>query len=143
MSAEENKAMFRRLMDEVVNKGNLDIIDELVAADVVEHEELLPGLPQNREGVKQFFAILRSAFPDIKATIEDVIAEGDKVVARGTMSGTHQGEFMGIPATGKKVSFGAIDILRITNGKFVEHWGLTDSMAMMQQLGVIPGPGAG
>jgi steroid delta-isomerase-like uncharacterized protein len=143
MSAEENKAMFRRLMDEVVNKGNLDIIDELVAADVVEHEELLPGLPQNREGVKQFFAILRSAFPDIKATIEDVIAEGDRVVARGTMSGTHQGEFMGIPATGKKVSFGAIDILRITNGKFVEHWGLTDSMAMMQQLGVIPGPGAG
>jgi steroid delta-isomerase-like uncharacterized protein len=143
MSVEENKAMFRRLMEEVVNKGNLDIVDELVAADVIEHEELLPGVPQNREGVKQFFTVFRSAFPDLQITIEDMIAEGDKVVVRSAMSGTHQGEFMGIPATGNKVAFGVIDIVRVADGKVAEHWGQTDAMGMMQQLGVIPGPGEG
>ena len=86
-------------------------------------------------------SIFRSAFPDFKATIDDIIAEGDKVVIRQTFSGTHKGEFMGIAPTGKRVSFGVMDIVRIAGGKFVEHWGQMDSMGMMQQLGAIPTPG--
>ena len=85
--------------------------------------------------------MFRSAFPDFKVTIDDMIAEGDKVVVRGTWSGTHKGEFMGIPATGKSVSFGVIDTVRIAGGKMVEHWGLMDNFRLMQQLGVIPAPG--
>ena len=111
----------------------ISIIDELVVPDVVEHEELPPGIPAGREGVKLFFTMLRGAFPDIKATIGDIIAEGDKVAARSTWSGTHKGELMGIPPTDKSVSFGVIDIIRIAGGKFVEHWGQTDEMGMMQQ----------
>jgi predicted ester cyclase len=84
--------------------------------------------------------MLRNAFPDFKATIDDIVAESDKVVIRMTWSGTHKGEFMGIPATGKRVSFGVIDIMRIAGGKLVEHWGQTDTMGMMQQLGAIPAP---
>ena len=87
------------------------------------------------------FAVLHSAFPDLRATVEDEIADGDKVVVRSTWRGTHQGEFQGIPATGKQVSFPVIDIVRFENGKAVEHWGLVDAMSLMQQLGAIPGPG--
>ena len=141
--SEENKALFRRMFEEVINQGNISLIDELVAPDFVEHEELPPGIPPGREAVKQMFTMFRGAFPDLNATIDDVIAEGDKVVARSTWSGTHKGEFMGIPPTGKSVSFGVIDIVRIAGGKFVEHWGQMDNMSMMQQLGVIPAPGEG
>jgi predicted ester cyclase len=84
---------------------------------------------------------LRSAFPDFKATIEDIVAEGDKVVVRQTFSGTHKGEFMGVPPTGKSISIGVIDIIRVDGGKFVEHWGQMDTTGMIQQLGAIPGPG--
>ncbi len=84
--------------------------------------------------------MLRSAFPDFKATIDDILAEDDKVVLRMTWNGTQKGEFLGVPATGKRVSFGVIDIIRIANGKLVEHWGQMDSMSMMQQLGAIPAP---
>ena len=87
--------------------------------------------------------MLRSAFPDFKATINDLIAEGDKVVIHMTWNGTQQGEFMGIPPTGKRISVGIFDILRIAEGQTMEHWGLMDRMAMMQQLGVIPAPGQG
>jgi steroid delta-isomerase-like uncharacterized protein len=143
MSIEQNKASFRRMMEEALNQGNISLIDELVAPDVVEHEELPPGISADREGVKQMFTMLRSGFPDINATIGDIIAEGDKVVARSTWSGTHQGEFMGIPATGKRVSFGVIDIVRYADGKVVEHWGQMDNLGMLQQLGVVPAPGEG
>jgi steroid delta-isomerase-like uncharacterized protein len=143
MSTEQNKAVYRRFMEEVVNQGNLAVVDELVAVDVVEHEELPPGYPQGREGVKQFFAMLRTAFPDLQATIEDLIAEGDKVVGRGTWSGSHRGQFMDIPPTGKRVSFGVMDIGRIADGKIVEHWGQTDMLGLLQQLGVVPLPGEG
>jgi len=143
MSTEQNKALFRRLMEEVFDRGNISLIDELFAPDFVEHEELPPGIPAGSEGVKQLSTMFRSAFPDFKATIDDMIAEGDKVVVRGTWSGTHEGEFMGIPPTGKRVSFGVIDIVRIEGGKFVEHWGQMDNMGLMQQLGLIPAPGEG
>ncbi len=142
-TAEENKALFRRFMEEVANQGNIDAVDELVAPDAVEHEELPPGTPPGREGVKHFFALLRNAFPDLRVTIDDQIAEGDKVVSRVTLSGTHKGEFVGIPPTGKTVTFGAIDIIRVAGGKLVEHWGVTDNLGLLQQLGVVPPPGQG
>lgn len=143
MSTEQNKALVRRLMEEVFNRGNINLVDELFASDFVEREELPPGLPPGREAVKQLLTMFRSAFPDFKVTIDDVIAEGDKVVVRSTWSGTHKGEFMGIPPTSKSVSFGVFDTMRIAGGKFVEHWGQMDTMGMMQQLGVTPAPGEG
>ena len=140
MSVEQNKALVHRLMEEVFNGGNVSLVDELVAPDFVEHEELPPGITPGREAIKQLPAIFRSAFPDFKVTIDDLIAEGDKVVVRTTWSGTHKGEFMGLAATGKGVSFGVIDIIRIAGGKFVEHWGQMDNAGLMQQLGAVPTP---
>jgi steroid delta-isomerase-like uncharacterized protein len=140
MSAEQNKALTVRFLEELFNRGNTAIVDEIMAPDFIEREQLPPGMPNDREGVKVLTSLLRSAFPDFKATIDDVLAEGDKVVMRQTWSGTQKGEFMGVPATGKRVSFGVIDIVRFANGKVVEHWGLMDSMSLMQQLGAIPTP---
>src|SRR5512134_1882367 len=140
MSIEQNKALVRQMVEEVFNRGNISLAGEFMAPDFVEREELPPGIPRDREGVKQLTTMLRSAFPDFKATIDDIVAEGDKVVIRQTWSGTQRGEFMGIPPTGRSVSFGVIDIIRIADGKFVEHWGQMDSMSLMQQLGAIPAP---
>ncbi len=140
MAAEQNKVLIVRFVEELFNRGNMGIVGEIFAPDFIEHEQLPPGIPNGREGVKVLTTMLRSAFPDFKATIDDILAEGDKVVIRMTWSGTHKGEFMGVPATGKRVSFGVIDIIRITNGKLVEHWGQMDSMSLMQQLGAIPAP---
>ena len=141
MSTEQNKELVRQLVEEMFNRGNLSLAHEFFAPDFVEHEELPPGIPSGPEGVIQLTAMLRSAFPDFHATIDDIIAEGDKVVIRQTWSGTHEGEFMGVPPTGKSVSFGVIDILRVAGAKFVEHWGQMDSMGIMQQLGAMPEPG--
>jgi len=141
MTTEQNKALVRQLVEEIFNRGNMSIVDEVFAPDFVEREELPPRMPRDREGIRQMSAMLRSAFPDFKATIDDIVAEGDKVVIRQTWSGTQKGEWMGMPPTGKSVSFGVIDIIRIADGKFVEHWGQMDSMGMMQQLGAIPAPG--
>jgi steroid delta-isomerase-like uncharacterized protein len=143
MSTEQNKVLVRQMVEEVFNRGNISLADKFLAPDFVEREELPPGVPRGREGVKQLTAMFRSAFPDFKATIDDIIAEGDKVVIRQTWTGTHKGEFMGMPPTGKRMSIGVIDIIRIAEGKFVEHWGQMDSMGMMQQLGAIPAPGQG
>ena len=143
MSTEQNKALVRRLVEEVLNQGNMSVIDELFSPDFVEHEKLPPEIPPGREAPKVMFTMLRSAFPDFKATIEHLIAEGDKVVLSMTWTGTQKGEFMGVPPTGKSISIGVIDIIRLAEGKFVEHWGIMDSMALMQQLGAIPAPGAG
>lgn len=134
MSIEANKALVHRLFEEVVNAGELSAMDEILAPDFVSHEELPPGIPSGREGAKQLFSMLRSAFPDLHATIEDEIAEGDKVVARLTFSGTHQGEFMEIAPTGRRVAYAVIDILRIADGQVVEHWALSDALGLMQQL---------
>jgi steroid delta-isomerase-like uncharacterized protein len=137
VSIEENKALIRRFYDEVVNAGRLELVDELAAPDLIDHEEL-PGFAGGREGVKQFFATMRTAFPDLRMDVQDIIAEGDKVVARATIRGTHQGEFMGIVPTGKAISVSGIDIVRFSGGKVAEHWGVTDGAAMMQQLGAVP-----
>jgi len=140
MATEQDKALIRRFIEELFNQGNMSLADEILAPNFVENEQLPPGIPNGREGVKVMSTMLRSAFPDFKATIEDILAEGDKVVIRMTWSGTHKGEFMGIPATGKSISIGVIDIIRIAGGKLVEHWGQMDSMGLMQQIGAIPAP---
>ena len=140
MSIEQNKAVFRQIVEEIFNQGNISLFDELVAPDFIEHEELPPGIPVGRDGAKVLFTQLRSAFPDFNAEIEDLIAEGDRVVVRMKWTGTHEGEFMGIPPTGRIISIEVIDIVRFEGGKFVEHWGIMDNMGMMQQLGVVPEP---
>jgi steroid delta-isomerase-like uncharacterized protein len=140
MSLEENKAIELRFFEEVVNKGKLAVIDDLVATNYVWHDAP-PGLPSGTEGLKQFFTMTHTAFPDFHSTLEDMFAEGDKVVQRFTARGTHQGEFMGIAPTGKQVTIPGIAIHRITDGKIVENWVNMDMLSMMQQLGVIPPPG--
>jgi steroid delta-isomerase-like uncharacterized protein len=116
MATEQDKALIRRFIEEIFNQGNLSLADEILAPNFVEHEQLPPGIPNDREGVKVLAGMLRSAFPDFKATIEDILADGDKVVIRMTWTGTHKDEFMGLPATGKRMSIGVIDIIRVVNG---------------------------
>ena len=138
MSAEENKAFTRRAY-EAINQKNLDALDEMVASDMIDRDPA-PGQGPGLEGVKQYFSSLHTAFPDVQMNIDDMIAEGDKVVARVNVGGTHQGEFMGIDPTGNRVTITGIDILRIADGKIVERWGKFDDLSMMQQLGVISEP---
>ena len=135
--SEENKAVVRRFLEEVFNNGNLAVIDELIAPGFVEHPSQ-PGQQPGPEGAKQAIGMFRAAFPDLRVTIDDMIAEGDRVVVRTTFTGTHQGDMMGIPPTGKQVSLSAISIERISGGKFVERREQADMMGMMQQLGVVP-----
>ena len=141
MLSETNKTVSRRLFEEVWNKGNLAVLNELIANDQVNSGPgTLPGLPTGPEGAKQFVMMYRNAFPDTHFTIDEQISEGDKVVTRWTGSGTHKGELVGIPATGKSSTVTGISIDRIVNGKIVESWGIFDQFGMMQQLGVIPTP---
>jgi steroid delta-isomerase-like uncharacterized protein len=137
MSVEENKTLLRSSIEEILNRGNLDALDEFYAVDFVDHAAI-PGTPPGIEGMRQTYNMILSAFNNIHVTIDDMIAEGDKVVLRVTATGTHAGEFMGIPSTGKSISIMEIRIYRIVSGKIVEHWGLLDQTAMMQQLGVVP-----
>jgi steroid delta-isomerase-like uncharacterized protein len=124
---------------EMINSGDTSGMDSVLAADAVDHEEM-PGIEGTaRERFAAFIGIFRTAFPDIKMTADDVVADGDMVAVRYTVRGTHQGELLGIPATGRRVEVGGFDLMRFENGVIAEHWGLSDSMAMMQQLGVIPG----
>jgi len=137
MSVEENKALIRRLIEEVWNNGNLALVDELLVTDYVFHDPTgmdLHGLDEYKQRVSS----IRNAFPDLHFTIDDVIAEGDKVVHRWSLSATHKREFRGIKPTGKKVTIWAIGIERIADGKFVETWERYDTLGLMRQLGVIP-----
>ena len=125
---------------ELISAGDIDGFGDHLADGFVEHEEL-PGLEPSKEGVKQLFHAYRAAFPDLRMETEDVLASGDKVVARVRATGTHQGEFMGMPATGKSIEVRLIDIMRFgEDGLVQEHWGLFDALGMMQQLGAIPAP---
>lgn len=139
---ETNVKKCQRFYDEVANKGNFAVIDELIAEDFVDHE-VFPGLKPDRDGVKEFFTMMRNAFPDLTIKVDFYVADDDKVVAYLTMSGTHKGEFMGMAPTGKKISTRTIDILRIKDGKAVEHWGVTDALTMMEQLGMKGEPPGG
>ena len=140
VSAEDNKALVRRFVDEVQSKGNTDLIDEICSPEFVNHSAP-QGLRADLEGIKILTTMFKGAFPDSYFTVEDMIAEGDKVVTRKTFHGTHEGEFMGIPPSGRPVNVSLIDVVRISDGRVVEHWSVGDNLGMMQQLGVIPQPG--
>ena len=135
---EQNKAFVRHLIEEVIGRGNFALVDELVAADYMGHSSS-PEM-NSMEGHKQFFAALRRAFPDLQITVEDQIAEGDRVVTRWTARGTHQAEFAVVPPTGRWVVMNGIDIDRIANGKLVDCWTRSDDLSLLQQLGAIPAP---
>jgi steroid delta-isomerase-like uncharacterized protein len=138
----DHAATMRRLYERIT-AGDVDGFGDALADDFVEHEEL-PGLEPTKEGVKAWFRILIGAFPDLRMDPEDVLPSGDKVVARARARGTHQGEFMGMPATGRSIDVPLIDIIRFgDDGLAREHWGVFDQLGMMQQLGAIPdGPPA-
>jgi len=135
-SGDANIASCKRFYAEVANKGNVALVDEFASEDFIEHEEF-PGLEPTRDGVKQFFTMMRAAFPDLHFDVEFFMADGDKVAAYLTINGTHKGEFMGMAPTGNKISVRTVDIIRMKDGKAVEHWGVSDTMAMMEQLGVM------
>lgn len=137
MSIEQNKALARRIPEEFFNKGNPALLDEICAPNFILHGAPGPGT----EPVKGMLAMFRTGLPDVKMTIEDIIAEGDKVVFRVTVQGTHQGEFRGIPPTGKQVTITGIQIWRIADDKIAEGWFNRDDLGLMRQLGVIPAPG--
>ncbi|MCP8310334.1 MAG: ester cyclase [Candidatus Methylarchaceae archaeon HK01M] len=130
MSLEENKSIVRRWI-EAYNKRNLDF-DEFIASDYIDHTNKV-----DRDGLIQLFDMGFKAFPDWHETIEDIIAEGDKVWVRLSYTGTHKGEFMGLPPTGKKITSKAVDIYRIVNGKLAEYWNVTDNVDIFKQIGAI------
>lgn len=133
--SEKNKALAKRVIEEIFNGGNINNLEELVARDILIHDtdKELSGLDQLRQGI----ANLHAAFPDLHYTIEDLLADDDKVIVRCKGAGTHHGSFRGIPATGKKMVYTVILIWRFTNNKLCEHWSVSDVYGMLQQLGVI------
>ncbi len=137
MSADDNKTGLRRFYEEVLNGRNLEVVDQLVAPDVVDHTLGSRGL----EGYKRSISTVHQAFPDMRVEVHDMIADGDHVAARVTYSGTHQGEFLGVPATGRRVEVSGVDFVRMRDGRQAEHWGGPDMAGLLQQLGVVPAPG--
>ncbi len=142
MSVEKNRALVRRYIEEVYNKGNVAVIDKVLAPNFV-HHNLPPGVTPDLEDYKQFASMQHTAFPDFRIIIEDMVAEGDKVVVRFIWRGTHKGEFIGIAPTGKQVTVKTICIHRIEGDEIAESWAELDQLGMMQQLGVVPTPGQG
>ncbi len=134
---ERNKAVIRRFVEEVQNQKNWDAFDELNSSHFV-NLSAPPGVPSDKEGGKMFLGAFINAFPDSYVTIEDMIAEGDRVVTKKTFTGTHTGELSGIPPTGNRVSIQYVDIMRVLDGQIVEHWLSMDQLSFMQQLGVVP-----
>ncbi len=137
MQPEENKAVIRRFLKDFFEGGNLDLADELFAPDYVLHDPAVPEEVRGPEGIKQYVSMYRSAYPDTRFTVEDQIAEGDRVVTRWTGQGTHQGELMGISPTGNQVTVTGIEFDRVSEGKMQETWVNYDALGMMQQLGVV------
>ena len=135
----ENKAQFRRAYEELLNGGNLEVAEDLVTPEFLNHEAP-PGRDRGPESMRGLATMLRTAFPDLHFTIEELVAEGDTVAGRLTMSGTHEGPLMGMPPTGRSVRQNNMHFVRFRDGKAIEHWGVRDDLGMMQQLGVIPAP---
>ena len=135
----EGNGLIKRFYDEVISGGDLSLIDELTTDGLQDHEEGLPGQPSGREGVKFFVAAMREAFPDIHTkSVGPTAFDGDLETARTVLAGTHKGELMGVAPTGREVEIESIDIIRVEDGKVAEHWGVTDVMSLMQQLGAVP-----
>ena len=139
MSAEDNIKLIQRFYDEGWNENNLDVYDELVTDDFVDHQAV-PGLPPGREGFKLLNVMFRSAFPDVYVAVENIVADDDKVGCRWRSGGTHQGELFGIPATGKTVEITATVFYRVEDGRLAEGWINRDDLGLMRQLGVVPSP---
>lgn len=140
MSTEENKAIVRRVNDEVWSEGHLDVIDELIADDFVATVVGAPEQIRGPQGFREFVVMYRMAFPDLRITVDEQFAEGETVVTRWTATGTNEGELMGMPATGKQATTAGININRISGGKLVEGWGLFDQLGLLQQIGAVPMP---
>jgi predicted ester cyclase len=138
--ATDNKARFRRTYEELLNQGILEVADELIAPDFINHEAP-PGMDRGPESMRALANMLRTAFPDLHFEIEELVAEGDTVAGRLTMSGTHEGPLMGMPPTGRSVRQEHMHFVRFRDGKGVEHWGVRDDLGMMRQLGLIPESG--
>jgi steroid delta-isomerase-like uncharacterized protein len=130
--SEENKTVARHLYQRV-SAGDLDVVDEVISDDFVEHEEM-PGLEPNKAGVRQMFEMFINAFEGAKFEVDDMIAEGDKVFALVRLTGIHRAEFMGVPPSGRAIDVGVADSFRFADGQAIEHWGVMDTGAMMQQL---------
>jgi len=135
--ADQRKDLVATFYDEVMSGGNLDRIPELCTEDVVDHEAP-PEWPTGIDGVRQTMQMFRTAFPDLEATVEEAIQEGELVAARVHMTGTHEGEFQGIPPSHNNIDIETIDIIRLEGEKCAEHWGVSDNLLMMQQIGAVP-----
>ncbi len=142
MSLEGNKEVIRAYVETIFNQQQVDRADELVAPDYLDHAAL-PGQAPGLQGAKQKWAMYLAGIPDLRVTIEELVAEADKVAVRRSYDGTHQGELLGVPPTGKHVRIGGISIFRLAGGKIAEQWEQLDRLALMQQLGVLPTPGQG
>lgn len=138
--SETNKALARRWFEELFNERRLEVADEIISPDHVDHDPTLPDTPAGPEGVKESVGLYHGAFPDAHITIEAQIAEGDLVVTRWTGRGTHQGELMGAPPSGNRVAVAGITINRIADEKIAESWEVYDALGMMEQIGAIPSP---
>ncbi|MFN8458027.1 MAG: ester cyclase [Anaerolineae bacterium] len=141
MSAEQNKSMVHRWVEGGWNQGNLALVDELFAADYMIHDPQVPDFPGGQAAFKQFVTNLRTPFPDIHVTVEDMLAEGDQVAWRWTITGTHKADLNGIPPTGKPVRITGIVLSRFVKGKWTEDYVNWDMLGMLQQIGAIPVPG--
>jgi steroid delta-isomerase-like uncharacterized protein len=139
LGAMNNAQIVRRFVEQFQTGHDWAVFDEIIDPDVVDHAAP-PGTPTGREEVRRLFEGFFAAFPDFRATIHDQVAEGDKVATYKTLGGTHEGEFMGIPATGAEVSFDVIDIVRLRDGRIVEHWNVLDQLALLRALGAVPAP---
>jgi predicted ester cyclase len=136
-TTEENKAQFRRAYEEVLNQGDVSVVDELIDLEFFNHAAP-PGRDRGPESMRWLATMLRTVFPDLHFTIEELVAEGDIVAGRLTMSGTHEGPLMGMPPTGRAVRQDHMHFVRYRDGKAVEHWGVRDDLGMMQQMGLVP-----
>lgn len=135
----DGTGLIGRFYKEIIEGGNLDLIDELATDDMVDHEEALPGQPPGKEGARFFVTAIRAAFPDIKVkSMEPWLTDGNLEACHVILTGTHRGDMAGVPASGKSVEFGGTDIIRVQDGKVAEHWGSTDTLSLMQQIGAIP-----
>lgn len=140
---EENKAVVRRFVEEVINAGDLDAADELIAPDHVNHDPTAPETSPGPEGIKQLIGMYRKAFPDIHFHIEEMISEGDTVAHRWTFTGTHEGALMGVEPTGRRVEVMGVEMNRVENGKITASHTVSDAMGLMRQLGLTPQPEGG
>jgi len=141
-SGERYKDAYRRLVDVGFNQGDTTIVDSILVENPVDHMPEMPGVPKGRAGLKAFIVMYRAAFPDLNIKVEDMVAEGDRLVAYTVMTGTNTGDFMGMKATGKPVRVEGFDLIRFEGDRMAEHWGVSDDAGMFRQMGVTPPAGA-